>query len=85
MWHFLHLASYLGEKINRKWGQECTVFSPLLSPKLYLIIIFSAFLSGRSEQPHLANQRHVPALCRGQRRGTTPGWQEAQIQHQDQE
>lgn len=46
---------------------------------------FSAFLSDCSEQPHLANQRHVPAVRRGQRRGTAPGWQEAQIQHQDQE
>lgn len=48
-------------------------------------LISLAFRSGRSEQPHLANQRHVPPVCGGQRRGTTPGWQEAQIQHQDQE
>lgn len=47
--------------------------------------IFSAFLSDCSQQPHLADQCHVPSIRRGQRRGTTLGWQEAQIQHQDQE
>lgn len=52
---------------------------------MVLMIIFFACVSGCGEQPHLANQCHVPAVCGGQRPRATPGWQEAQIQHQDQE
>lgn len=54
-------------------------------PPATLLIYFLTFLSGRRKQPHLANQRHVPAICGGQRPGAAPGRQEAQIQHQDQE
>lgn len=50
-----------------------------------LLTVSCACYSGRRQQPHLADQRHVPAVRRGQRCWTAPGWQEAQIQHQDQE
>lgn len=56
-----------------------------MPPATLPMIYFLTFLSGRRKQPHLANQRHVPALRGGQRPGAAPGRQEAQIQHQDQE
>lgn len=41
--------------------------------------LFFCVYSGCGEQHRVADQRHVPPLRRGQRCGTTPGWQEAKI------
>lgn len=96
----LHQAGYLVERDKCSFSSEPLTrhlvldvsffFFPLnllcsLMPPATLLIYFLTFLSGRRKQPHLANQRHVPAIRGGQRPGAAPGRQEAQIQHQDQE